>query len=201
MVTEFPPPVATPLPTPAAAATATNINPPMSTNTTQPTAAAAAAVSPPHLQTQTTATLPSIGSLLFFHHTPQPSSSSSSVNTAYQAGAGNAAHSSLSSTEEDNAPTENVDRGWKRKYQRHAKADVNAPIKPPSAYVMFSNQVRAEVKDQNLSFTEVAKEVGERWKNLPPEEKEQYERRASLARDEYTVALSRYKQTEEYRVC
>ncbi|OBZ81254.1 hypothetical protein A0J61_10697, partial [Choanephora cucurbitarum] len=40
----------------------------------------------------------------------------------------------------------------KRKYRRHPKPDRNAPVKPPSAYIMFSNDARAELKNKNLSF-------------------------------------------------
>src|SRR5882757_7763872 len=57
------------------------------------------------------------------------------------------------------APSTGTDRSSgsapeaKRKYRRHPKPDENAPERPPSAYVIFSNKVREEVKDQNLSFT------------------------------------------------
>lgn len=110
--------------------------------------------------------------------------------------------SSMSSAEEDAGTTtsENAGRQWKRKYQRHAKADTNAPVKPPSAYVMFSNDLRAELRHRNLSFAEFAKVAGDRWKNLDPQEKESYERTAQQAKYEYDIALARYEQTEEYRV-
>ncbi|KAL7268498.1 hypothetical protein RUND412_008876 [Rhizina undulata] len=87
----------------------------------------------------------------------------------------------------------------KRKYRRHPKPDEHAPEKPPSAYVMFANRVRDELKGQNLSFTDIAKLVGEKWKVLNPEHKESYEFEASVAKDRYNSELQEYKKTESYR--
>ncbi|KAG1240362.1 hypothetical protein G6F68_017737 [Rhizopus microsporus] len=85
------------------------------------------------------------------------------------------AQSGMSSTEEEAVTSDNVHRLWKRKYHRHPKPDTNAPVKPPSAYVMFSNDIRAELKQQNRSFTDLAKIIGDRWKSISAEEKELYE--------------------------
>ncbi|KAG1439066.1 hypothetical protein G6F56_012415 [Rhizopus delemar] len=79
----------------------------------------------------------------------------------------------------DEEDEENSDHSMKntntRKYKRHPKPDTHAPIKPLSAYVMFSNSARAKLKKRNLSFAEIAKIVGEQWKNLDPQEKKSYE--------------------------
>ncbi|OBT69913.1 hypothetical protein VE03_00436 [Pseudogymnoascus sp. 23342-1-I1] len=87
----------------------------------------------------------------------------------------------------------------KRKYRRHPKPDENAPERPPSAYVIFSNKMREDLKGRPLSFTEIAKLVGENWQNLTPTEKEPYEQQAFTAKEKYTVELSEYRQTESYR--
>ncbi|KFZ19856.1 hypothetical protein V502_03455 [Pseudogymnoascus sp. VKM F-4520 (FW-2644)] len=87
----------------------------------------------------------------------------------------------------------------KRKYRRHPKPDENAPERPPSAYVIFSNKMREDLKGRPLSFTEIAKLVGENWQNLSPSEKDPYERQAFAAKEKYTVELSEYRQTESYR--
>ncbi|KAI1000998.1 hypothetical protein K3495_g7200 [Podosphaera aphanis] len=89
--------------------------------------------------------------------------------------------------------------GVKRKYRRHPKADENAPERPPSAYVIFSNRMREELKGRNLSFTEIAKLVGEKWQNLYPSEKESYEQQASIAKEKYNSELMEYKKTNCYR--
>ena len=84
----------------------------------------------------------------------------------------------------------------KRKYRRHPKPDENAPERPPSAYVIFSNKVREEVKEQNLSFTKIAKLVGDRWQKLDPTGKEPYEAQANAAKERYNIQLSAYKKTD-----
>ncbi|KAL9105889.1 MAG: hypothetical protein Q9227_009000 [Pyrenula ochraceoflavens] len=87
----------------------------------------------------------------------------------------------------------------KRKYRRHPKPDENAPERPPSAYVIFSNKIRDEVKSQNLSFTEIAKLVGERWQTLTPAEKEPYETQANSAKETYITELAKYKKTDSHK--
>ncbi|EXJ96071.1 hypothetical protein A1O1_01197 [Capronia coronata CBS 617.96] len=87
----------------------------------------------------------------------------------------------------------------KRKYRRHPKPDENAPERPPSAYVIFSNKVREEVKDQNLSFTQIAKLVGDRWQKLDPAGKEPFESQANAAKERYNIQLSTYRKTEAYK--
>ncbi|EXJ65385.1 hypothetical protein A1O7_01726 [Cladophialophora yegresii CBS 114405] len=87
----------------------------------------------------------------------------------------------------------------KRKYRRHPKPDENAPERPPSAYVIFSNRIREEVKDQNLSFTQIAKLVGDRWQKLDPAGKEPFEAQASAAKERYNIQLSVYRKTDEYK--
>lgn len=86
----------------------------------------------------------------------------------------------------------------KRKYRRHPKPDEHAPERPPSAYVIFSNQVRELLKGQELSFTEIAKVVGERWQVLPAEEREACERQANTAKERYYAELAEYKKTPQY---
>lgn len=88
--------------------------------------------------------------------------------------------------------------GAKRKYRRHPKPDEHAPERPPSAYVIFSNQVRESLKGQDLSFTEIAKVVGEKWQVLPAEEREGCERQANGAKEKYYAELAEYKKTPQY---
>lgn len=118
----------------------------------------------------------------------------------YQASAGTmSAQSGMSSTEEETVTGDNVNRLWKRKYHRHPKPDVNAPIRPSSAYVMFSNDTRAELKQQNRSFTDLAKIIGDRWKSIPVAEKDAYERNAMNARENYLKQKEEYQKTDAYK--
>ncbi|MCJ1306487.1 hypothetical protein MMC25_000130 [Agyrium rufum] len=89
--------------------------------------------------------------------------------------------------------------GGKRKYRRHPKPDENAPARPQSAYVLFSNKIRDVLREDNLSFTEIAKIVGERWQALAPAVKEPYESQANSLKEEYNAELMQYKKTEEYQ--
>ncbi|KAJ9142107.1 High mobility group protein B3 [Pleurostoma richardsiae] len=87
----------------------------------------------------------------------------------------------------------------KRKYRRHPKPDENAPERPPSAYVLFSNKMRDDLKGRNLTFTEIAKLVGEHWQSLTAAEKEVYETQAQTAKSKYNQQLAEYKKTPEHR--
>lgn len=121
--------------------------------------------------------------------------------------------------------------------------DENAPERPPSAYVLFSNsecrrrscpitpwimwnrqldpffpfcdgkcdwylwltlhvrppEMREDLKGQNLTFTEIAKLVGENWQSLGQVEKEPFETQAQNAKDKYNQDLAEYKKTVDYR--
>jgi len=59
--------------------------------------------------------------------------------------------------------------------------------------------MREDLKGQNLTFTEIAKLVGENWQNLGRSEKEPFERQANEAKEKYNRDLAKYKQTPEYR--
>ncbi|RCH82624.1 hypothetical protein CU098_000971, partial [Rhizopus stolonifer] len=107
--------------------------------------------------------------------------------------------SGMSSTEEEAVTNDNVHRLWKRKYHRHPKPDTHAPTKPSSAYVMFSNDIRAELKQQNKSFTDLAKIIGDRWKNISANEKEIYELGAQKAKELYAKQVDAYQQTESFQ--
>ena len=63
----------------------------------------------------------------------------------------------------------------------------------------MSVEVREDLKPQNLSFTEIAKRVGECWQVLGPNEKDLYDSQASLAKEKYNVELSKYKKTPQYQ--
>ncbi|KAK3693891.1 hypothetical protein B0T22DRAFT_55026 [Podospora appendiculata] len=87
----------------------------------------------------------------------------------------------------------------KRKYRRHPKPDENAPERPPSAYVLFSNKMREDLKGRNLTFTEIAKLVGENWQSLSAVEKEPFESQAQAVKDKYQNDLVEYKKTDAYK--
>ena len=88
-----------------------------------------------------------------------------------------------------------------------------APDKPPSAYVAFSTAVREDNKGR--TFTELAKIVGDRWKNLDEAtrsvrvavapffvdlpSRQSYEETANAAKEEWTAKMTEYKRTDSYK--
>lgn len=59
--------------------------------------------------------------------------------------------------------------------------------------------MRDDLKSHNLTFTEIAKLVGENWQSLPPAEKEVYESQANAAKEKYHCSLAAYKKTPQFR--
>ena len=58
--------------------------------------------------------------------------------------------------------------------------------------------MRETLKGQELSFTEIAKIVGERWQVLPANAREACERQANAAKEKYDAELAEYKKTPQY---
>ncbi|KAI9244361.1 hypothetical protein BDA99DRAFT_529144 [Phascolomyces articulosus] len=130
--------------------------------------------------------------------TLSPTDSSSSPSTRSNSNNALSSSSDNGNTNKNNN-TVIIQHQVKRKYRKKPKPDQNAPIKPSSAYVMFSNFIRAEMKHQNKSFTEISKIIGEQWKNLSTEKKHDYELTAMRAKDAYLIEIQHYARTQEYR--
>ena len=60
-------------------------------------------------------------------------------------------------------------------------------------------EVREDLRSQSLSFTDIAKKVGESWQQLSPTEKAIYENQAVVAKDKYKADLAEYKKTDQCR--
>lgn len=60
-------------------------------------------------------------------------------------------------------------------------------------------EMRGDLKDKSLSFTEIAKLVGNNWQNLTTSEKEPYEQQALDAKEKYAIELAEYITTESYK--
>lgn len=87
----------------------------------------------------------------------------------------------------------------KRSYRHHPKPDPNAPKRPYSAYVEFSNSMREDLEKQSLSFAEISKRVGDSWQALAPEEKERWKQRAAEPWEIYKAELTAYQQSDGHR--
>ncbi|XP_039042636.1 FACT complex subunit SSRP1-like [Hibiscus syriacus] len=94
------------------------------------------------------------------------------------------AASSSSSKASKKKGREGQDDGKKKKRK---KKDPNAPKRALSGFMFFSQVERENVKKSNpgMSFTEVSKIMGERWRKLSTEEREPYEAKARLDKKRY----------------
>jgi hypothetical protein len=87
-----------------------------------------------------------------------------------------------------------------RRYRRHPQPDSNAPLKPKTAYVLFGEHARQDPAVSQMSFTEIAKETGRRWRELSLEEKMTvWETPAADRLQAYRGEFAAYKQTEKFR--
>lgn len=64
--------------------------------------------------------------------------------------------------------------------------------------ILTQAEVREDLKGQELTFTEIAKVVGERWQILPTGVRETCELQANAAKEKYYTELAEYKKTAEY---
>lgn len=78
--------------------------------------------------------------------------------------------------------------------KKRAKKDPNAPKKALSAFMIFSTDKRAQVLADNpgIAFTDVAKKIGELWKQATADDKAPYEERARQDKERYKNALAEY---------
>ena len=75
------------------------------------------------------------------------------------------------------------------------KRDPNMPKRPPSSYLLFSQEERLKVKAENPSFSigECSKELGQRWAVMSPEEKQRFQELADQARQKYDQDMAAYR--------
>eukprot|EP00566_Odontella_aurita_P018252 CAMPEP_0113537072 /NCGR_PEP_ID=MMETSP0015_2-20120614/6623_1 /TAXON_ID=2838 /ORGANISM="Odontella" /LENGTH=326 /DNA_ID=CAMNT_0000436527 /DNA_START=132 /DNA_END=1112 /DNA_ORIENTATION=+ /assembly_acc=CAM_ASM_000160 len=72
--------------------------------------------------------------------------------------------------------------------------DKNAPKKPKTSFMFFSTTIRPTVKEQNpdASFTELAKLIGKKWKNISVSEKKKYEAMSKEDSERYKRDMKDY---------
>lgn len=60
-----------------------------------------------------------------------------------------------------------------RKKKEKKIRDPNAPKRPPSAYILFQNEVRDDIRTSNpgMPYKDVLQIISQRWKELPDSEK------------------------------
>ncbi|KAF6817476.1 nucleosome binding protein [Colletotrichum musicola] len=71
--------------------------------------------------------------------------------------------------------------------KKRGKKDPNAPKRGLSAYMFFANEQRENVREENpgISFGQVGKILGERWKALNDKQRQPYEAKAATDKKRY----------------
>lgn len=74
------------------------------------------------------------------------------------------------------------------------KKDPNAPKRALSAYMIFSNEQRSTVKEENptASFGEMGKLLGARWKEMDENAKRPYSEKAEKEKERYEREKAAY---------
>ncbi|KAM0932683.1 putative chromatin remodeling & transcriptional activation HMG family [Dioscorea sansibarensis] len=82
-----------------------------------------------------------------------------------------------------------------KKRRQKKKKDPNAPKRAMSGFMFFSNSERENIKKINpgLSFTDVGRALGDKWKKMSAEEKEPFEGMARADMKRYREAMAGYK--------
>merc|ERR1712169_23466 len=78
--------------------------------------------------------------------------------------------------------------------KRRTKKDPNAPKRGLSAYMFFANEQRENVREENpgISFGQVGKVLGDRWKALSEKQREPYEKKAATDKKRYEDEKAKY---------
>jgi hypothetical protein len=80
---------------------------------------------------------------------------------------------------------------------KKANKDPNAPKRPLSAFFLFSQDERPDIKKKSpsLSVGDMSKEIGARWKKVSDDTKKRYEQKAAVEKQKYEQRLSEYKKS------
>ncbi len=95
---------------------------------------------------------------------------------------------------DDDDDDDDDDDGKKKKKPTKQKKDPNAPKKPMSAYMLFSNHIRATVKDDNpdLKFGDIARAVSEKYKKFTDKDKAHWAVKAEEDKKRYKQEMAAY---------
>nr|XP_029145610.1 FACT complex subunit SSRP1 isoform X2 [Arachis hypogaea] len=97
--------------------------------------------------------------------------------------------------------SKDADEDGKKKKQKKKK-DPNAPKRAMSGFMFFSQMERENLKKSNpgISFTDVGRVLGEKWKKMSAEEKEPYEAKARADKKRYKDEISGYKNPQPVNI-
>ncbi|KAJ6096204.1 high mobility group box domain-containing protein [Penicillium sp. IBT 16267x] len=92
-------------------------------------------------------------------------------------------------------PKEKSTRKAKPERATRRKKDPNAPKRGLSAYMFFANDNRENVREENpgISFGQVGKVLGEKWKALSDSERKPYDDKATADKKRYEEEKTKYQ--------
>ncbi|KAL9642794.1 hypothetical protein ABK040_009869 [Willaertia magna] len=87
----------------------------------------------------------------------------------------------------------------KRKTTKKKKTDPDAPKRPLTSYMLFSQEQRKKIVQETpeIKVTEVAKKVGALWKQLSAEQKQPYIDKAEELKKQYKVLKEEYDKNKK----
>lgn len=85
-------------------------------------------------------------------------------------------------------------RPKKGQRRRGTKKDKNAPKRSPSAFLLYSKELRPQLQQQNpdLKNTEISKKLGEMWRGMSDEDRVQWYDKAKEEAEKYKKAKEEY---------
>lgn len=88
----------------------------------------------------------------------------------------------------------NLPVSTEKKKSSRKKKDPNAPKRSLSAYMFFANENRDIVRAENpgITFGQVGKMLGDKWKAMTPTDKEPYESKAAADKKRYEKEKAEY---------
>ena len=97
----------------------------------------------------------------------------------------------------DNDDDDDDDDGGKKKPAKKKK-DPNAPKNPMSSYMLFSNHIRASVKEDNpgIKFGDIAKEVSKKYKKFTDQDRDKWGGKAEEDKKRYQHEMAAYKKKQ-----
>ena len=89
-----------------------------------------------------------------------------------------------------------------KKTKRKKRRDPAAPKRGVSAYVWFGHEERPKIQQEfpNISFQEVGRKLGERWRAMGAEEKAKYDAKAAIDKERYARESEAYQQEQKRKV-
>jgi len=96
-----------------------------------------------------------------------------------------------------NAPpqeSDDEDDDQPKKKKKKKKRDPNMPKRPMTAFFFFLSKIRAQVTEEfpDMKVSERSKVMGERWRALSAEEKQEYIDMNTEAKAQYKIAMEKY---------